>query len=242
MTALARRVLVIEDDASMQRLFRLAIEDEPIELRLSGNVHEAIQALQQFSFDLIITDLMLPGESGMDLINRISTQPSLRQQAELVVLSAGITPQQTADLNHLGVNGFLLKPVSMIRLRQLLLHGFSGSTPTAPAEAHPVASYFEGNQLLFDQFAAHCAIQFEIDYKHGNDAARRQDWSALFNVAHTLSAALDMLGEKDMSHQCRTLMDLTKESGQTDLALQAWIDLGEKLILLSRRMRLKSLQ
>lgn len=242
MSAVARSVLAIEDDASMLRLFRLAIEDDPVDLRLCSNVREAIWELGHSAFDLVITDLMLPGESGIGLINRVSAQPGLRQQAELVVLSAGITPQQAADLKQLGVNGFLLKPVSMARLRQLMLHGFSVPSQSEPAESHPVMKYFEGNQVLFDQFAAHCAIQFEMDCKHGDDAARRQDMSGLYTVTHSLSAALEMLGEKDMSNQCKALMNLTKTNSEAERVTRAWTNIGENLMALSKRLRLKFLQ
>ncbi len=242
MTDVARKILAIEDDASMQRLFRLAVEDDPVDLSLCSNVPEAVQELERSVFDLIITDLMLPGESGIGLMKRFSAQPGLRHEAELVVLSAGITPQQTADLKTMGVNGFLLKPVSIARLRQLMLHGLSGPSQATPSETNPVIAYFEGNQLLFDQFAAHCAIQFEMDCKHGEDAARRQDLSGIYTVAHTVSAALEMLGEKDMALRCRTLMDLTKKPGQACLAMRAWDDLSESLMTLCKRLRLKSLQ
>ena len=239
---MARRVLAIEDDASMQRLLRLAVEDDPVEIYLFSNVPDAVVELKTSSFDLIITDLMLPGESGIGLINRFCAQPSLRSQAELVVLSAGITPQQTAELKLLGVNGFLLKPVSMARLRQLLLHGFSGPIESGPSKAHPVHVFFEGNQVLFDQFAAHCAIQFEVDCKHGDDAESQGDLSGLYTIAHSLSAALEMLGEKEMANQCRTLMSLAKEANQSSQARQAWRELSEGLQALYKGLRLKSLQ
>ncbi len=226
----------------MQRLFRLAVEDDPIKLHLSSNVPDAVRELELYTFDLVITDLMLPGESGIGLMNRFSKQPALRNNAELVVLSAGMTAQQTSDLKGLGVDGFLLKPVSMARLRQLMLHGFSGQPRSSPTQTHPVAAYFEGNQILFDQFAAHCAIQFEIDCKHGDDSARRRDLSGLYAIAHTLGAALEMLGEKEMVRQCRELMDLTKNPEHSDQCVLAWESLGENLLTLSKRLRLKSLQ
>lgn len=236
-------MLAIEDDASMQRLFRLAVEDDPIELHVCSNVPDAVRELEHQAFNLVITDLMLPGESGIGLIKRFCAQPNLRHQAELVVLSAGINPQQTAELKGLGVNGFLLKPVSMARLRQLLLHGFSVPSPSAPTgSTQPVRAYFEGNQVLFDQFAAHCAIQFEIDCKHGDEAAHRHDLSGLYTVAHTLSAALEMLGEQDMVRQCRHLMEMTKNPVHGDQCLKAWASLGANLLALSKRLRLKSLQ
>jgi len=239
---MARRVLAIEDDASMQRLLRMAIEDDPVEISVFSNVPDAVVELEKNAFDLIITDLMLPGESGIGLINRFCAQPGLRNKAELVVLSAGITPQQTTELKKLGVNGFLLKPVSMARLRQLLLHGFSGPIDPSPSEDLPVHAFFEGNQVLFDQFAAHCAIQFEVDRKHGDDAESQGDLSGLYTIAHSLSAALEMLGEKEMAVQCRTLMSLTKDASQSDQARQAWQNLSEGLQSLYQRLRLKSLQ
>jgi len=242
MAAMARRVLAIEDDASMQRLLRLAVEDDPVEIYLFSNVPDAVVELKTSSFDLIITDLMLPGESGIGLINRFCAHPSLRGQAELVVLSAGITPQQTAELKLLGVNGFLLKPVSMARLRQLLLHGFSVPIEPGPIKTDPVHVFFEGNQTLFDQFAAHCAIQFEVDCKQGDDAESLGDLSGIYTIAHSLSAALEMLGEKEMATQCRTLMRLTKEAGQSSHALQAWRELSKALQGLYKGLRLKALQ
>jgi HPt (histidine-containing phosphotransfer) domain-containing protein len=81
-----------------------------------------------------------------------------------------------------------------------------------------------------------------MDCKHGDDAAHRQDLSGLYTVAHTLSAALEMLGEKDLSNQCRTLMDLTKKTGDVEQATRAWTILSENLMALSKRLRLKSLQ
>lgn len=242
MNKCTRRALVIEDDASMQRLIKMAVEDDPVDITICSSVAEAVVLLEQTAFDLVVSDLMLPGESGSSLIHRMFTQPALRKQAELVVLSAGITQQQRAELKELGVNGFLLKPVSMARLRQLLLNGLREPEASAAQGSHPVTAYFEGNQALFDQFAAHCAIQFEMDCRHGDDADKRQDMSGLYTVAHTLSAALEMLGEKNMVDQCRSLMYLTKKPGHVTQASVAWKSLGQNLQALSKRLRLKSLQ
>lgn len=242
MNKVARRVLIIEDDQSMQRLVKMAVEDDPIDITICSTVPEAVVLLEQCAFDLVVSDLMLPGESGINLIQRMHLLPTLRRQAEVVVLSAGITQQQTVELKELGVNGFLLKPVSIARLRQLLLNGVARSPAPSADTSHPVTAYFEGNQALFDQFAAHCAIQFEMDIRHGDDAVKNQDMSSLHTIAHTLSAALEMLGEKGMLDQCSTLMNLTTQPAQPTQASVAWKCLSQSLQTLSTQLRLKSLQ
>ena len=85
------KVLLVEDDSSIARFVQMALEELPIELVTCANVHDAMQALHAGGVELIITDLMLPGESGIDLVQRLLQEPVQGRRIPVAVFSAGLT-------------------------------------------------------------------------------------------------------------------------------------------------------
>ncbi|HRG95571.1 MAG TPA: response regulator, partial [Polyangiaceae bacterium] len=61
------RVLVVEDEASLLRVLTRALQDRGYAARGVGSAEEALEALAEGSFDLIVSDVALPGLSGTDL-------------------------------------------------------------------------------------------------------------------------------------------------------------------------------
>lgn len=111
------RVLLVEDDASLQRFVAMALEDEDVRLQACTSVDEALLALATQAFDLVITDLMLPGRHGNELLQALRERPALRGQAQLAVFSAGLNAQVRQQMETLGVTRFLSKPCSLADLQ-----------------------------------------------------------------------------------------------------------------------------
>lgn len=111
------RVLLVEDDASLQRFVAMALEDQDVLLVGCTSVDEALLTLGRHGFDLIITDLMLPVRHGQELLAELRAQPELRRDAMLAVFSAGLNAQVRRQLEGLGVGRFLVKPCSLAELR-----------------------------------------------------------------------------------------------------------------------------
>ena len=110
------RVLLVEDDPSVARFVAMALEDLPIELVVCHRVSAALDALRVKPVHLVITDLMLPGESGLDLLQALQDQPALRHDAVLVVFSAGVNTEVRQKLDALHVWRVLSKPISVVAL------------------------------------------------------------------------------------------------------------------------------
>ena len=68
-------VLLVEDDASIARFVALALEGLPLTLVSCTSAEQAQQLLQTQPFALLITDLMLPGASGVELIEWLRRSP-----------------------------------------------------------------------------------------------------------------------------------------------------------------------
>ena len=186
---LANRVMLVEDDASVARFVSLALEDLPIALLVCGDVASALASLRQQPCLLIITDLMLPGESGLDLIRQLRADASLLGPARIVVYSAGLHAEVRAQLERYSVWRMLSKPVSVNELARCVEDalelayagsGVADASPAPPAagfadrataEIEAIQMHFEGDAGLFDEYRASCLAQFRKDIALGDLAS-----------------------------------------------------------------------
>ena len=226
------RVLLVEDDYSIARFVQMALEELPIELVTCANVPDAMKELQTGGVQLIITDLMLPGESGVDLVQRLISQPALGGKVRVAVFSAGLTPAVREQLQALNVWRMVSKPASVLELEACVrdaidLHQAPATgltTPESPGndtlssandkgdEAHAIATHFAGDTFLFKAYRASCVQQFPHDVKQGDAACAAQDWPALRRLAHSLATVLLTLGYPAESAHARQLENEATQS------------------------------
>ncbi|WP_238446631.1 response regulator [Azohydromonas australica] len=67
-----RRLLIVEDDATLRESLRKLLADGSLEITAVGTMAEALQALRAHNFDCMVTDLALPDGSGYDLLDRMA--------------------------------------------------------------------------------------------------------------------------------------------------------------------------
>ncbi|MDH0865701.1 response regulator [Mitsuaria sp. GD03876] len=201
------RVLLVEDDPTLQRFVAMALEDDEVRLQACISVDEALLALATQSFDLVISDLMLPGRHGLDLLQTLKQRPQLRGHARLAVFSAGLNPAVREQLEALGVTRFLSKPCSLADL-QSCLDGLSGaSAASAMPSIHQAAieQYFGGNAALYQAFLARCRVQFPLDIAAGRVACEQGEHVKLRHLAHSLKSVLLTLGHAEAAGVARQL-------------------------------------
>jgi len=212
------RILLVEDDSALRRFVSLALEDKGIDLVQCEAVAPALAQLAQGEFALILTDLMMPGASGLDLLEQLQREPVLRGPARVAVLSAGLTGAVREQLARLEVWRLLSKPVSVGTLLACVDDALAGAPAAAPGAGghhppqdgdrqHAVQEYFEGNQTLFDAYRSACMDQFPHDLQEGDTASAAADLQALRRVAHSLKSVLLTLGFPALSAHARTLED-----------------------------------
>lgn len=239
-------VLLVEDDASIARFVTLALEGMPLTLVSCASAEQAQSLLQSQPFALLITDLMLPGASGVELIEWLRSSPQAGCSA--VVFSAGVRADVALRLEQLQVWGVLRKPVSVAQLvdcvESVLAAQPAGSPAPAsvqaaeadvpadmPADGGPaaVSSYFGGDAALFHSYRASCLAQLPDDVALGENLLAARDAAALRRLAHNLKSVLRLLGHEQASGLAQTLEQACMASdwaGATD----AWRQLGAALL------------
>ena len=121
------RILLVDDDPDMRALTRTFLEHEGYGVFSSGDAERAAQIFRSVpEIDLLVTDLYMPGKSGMELARELK---ELRRELPVLMISGGMVDQgQKTRLEEEGWS-FLAKP---FRLPELLstVHRI-----LAPAEA-----------------------------------------------------------------------------------------------------------
>ncbi len=103
------RILIVEDEAVLRLTFEEFLRDEGYDVATAADYGEAVAHLAQGVFDVIVTDIILPGKTGVDLLRFIKEQG----RSEPVAMITG-QPDVTsaAEAVRLGAFDYLMKPVT----------------------------------------------------------------------------------------------------------------------------------
>jgi DNA-binding NtrC family response regulator len=105
---MAARILVIDDEIDMLMLLRMIIEDNTdYEVETTNNPSEALKLLTQKGFDLIISDLKMPGMDGLELFDETT---GIKPHIPFIIITA-YGSREASDLAlKKGVSDFITKP------------------------------------------------------------------------------------------------------------------------------------
>jgi two-component system, chemotaxis family, chemotaxis protein CheY len=102
--------LVIEDSTTMRQLLTLALRRIPgLAFVEAGNGAEALQHLDERSFDVILLDLNMPVMDGFSFLERLAERDGLRPPVIVITTESGEVDRERA--HALGVTAYVTKPV-----------------------------------------------------------------------------------------------------------------------------------
>lgn len=93
-----QQILVIDDDENITDLIKMYLEDDPYSVTTANSGSEAIELFEKGSFDIVITDIIMPEVSGIELIEKLV---ELKPEIKILACSGGQdfeTDQLTASL------------------------------------------------------------------------------------------------------------------------------------------------
>ncbi len=125
------RVLVVDDDAAICMLIKTILKNGPFNVTICNDAETALVYLQQpDAFDVIISDFMLPGISGIQLIERIRSKQTTKL-TPIVMISGHNNYAMDERAKKAGADAFLRKPFTLSQLRltisSLLAPGAAGA-------------------------------------------------------------------------------------------------------------------
>jgi DNA-binding NtrC family response regulator len=113
MTAEKPSILIVEDEPKMRRLLELQLADEGFRAQTVADAETALKMVNSGPFDLIVTDLKLPGMSGLEFLQAVKRANAA---VPIIIMTAYGTVESAVEAMKIGASDYVLKPFSLAEL------------------------------------------------------------------------------------------------------------------------------
>lgn len=115
-----KRILVVDDDESLRWVTQAQLQQSGYQVDTAANGKEALAKIQETPPDLAITDLMMPGMSGVELLKSIRAG---YPEIIVILVTAFGTVENAVEAMRAGAYDYITKPVNMEELRLIVGRG-----------------------------------------------------------------------------------------------------------------------
>ena len=111
--SITARILLVEDDKLNRLLLRTVFNAYPgINLKEAEDALMGLELIKKEKFDLIITDIQMPGMSGIEMVRQMhQINDLINKNTPIMAFTADITPETILEVNQNGINDYITKPV-----------------------------------------------------------------------------------------------------------------------------------
>ncbi len=103
-------ILVIEDEENIQKLIKANLAASGHEVLVATSGEEGLRLAQERKPDLILLDIMMPGISGWDVLNRLKAVSGGEGAPPIIIITAAVRQGDAEKARTLGTAGYLTKP------------------------------------------------------------------------------------------------------------------------------------
>src|ERR1700752_4822202 len=158
------RVLVVEDDPDIRRILQLFLSERDFSVSTAETANAAVDRLPAAPVDLILSDVRMPGMSGVELLHHVKEHDP---DVQLVLMTAYSSVKDAVDAIQAGATDYIEKPIDFRRLERIL---------------HVV---FEPPRLTGENKIVQQRLQGKVDF-HGM-VARSQEMLDIFSFIERLA-------------------------------------------------------
>ncbi|KVK72759.1 hypothetical protein WJ47_16885 [Burkholderia ubonensis] len=217
------RVLVVDDHPVNRELIHDQLELLGYQSDVASGGMAALRLLGERRYDMVLTDLNMPGMDGYTLAEFLRDR---RASLPIIAITAHATEKERQRCKHAGIDGVLLKPLSLEALdneiREQVCH-LKGASRTAFAAADPAQG------TLSETMRNGLAESLEASSRLIHHALASNDMGAVLSQLHRIKGAFAMIHEVEMVQLCEHLEGLGKANDN-----QAILEQFPKLDLLAQ--------
>jgi len=203
--------------------------------------NDVLNALEAQQFDVVITDLHMPGVSGIEIMKQTRFMEAGRPRTPFIVLTADATTEAQLESERAGAYAFLTKPLVIGRLLEKLAEIGEGETTQADAGPKPSPAISAGgspiSQHILDElremklgedfvhrFLGECARDARKSLADLEVAGKAEQWEALRDACHALKGAAGNMGAVRLAGTASEGMRMASDTLHRD-----WPDLLQQL-------------
>jgi two-component system, NtrC family, response regulator PilR len=111
------KILVVDDELSMREFLAILLEGEGYRVDQAESAEEALCCIDRKSYQLVISDVSMPGLNGIELLARIKT---IAPETAVLVITAFTTAEQAVEAMKLGAYDYIGKPFKVEEVKVLV--------------------------------------------------------------------------------------------------------------------------
>lgn len=139
-------ILVVDDETQITRVLRMALTGRGYNVRTAGDGVEALEVMQQWTPDLVITDLSMPNMGGLELCRRIRSKSAV----SIIVLSVRGEEESKVEALNTGADDYVTKPFNMNELVSRVRAGLRRSCGAALVKPETHANEIQAGDFRID--------------------------------------------------------------------------------------------
>jgi DNA-binding NtrC family response regulator len=154
----AKRILIVEDEPDIRRILQLFLTEKGFQVTVADQPARALEILEQGPVDLILSDVRMPGMSGLELLRYLKQRDP---EIELVLMTAYSSVKDAVEAIRLGAADYVEKPIDFRRLERVMATVFEKhrlqQRTRILQQALQGCTVFEGmiarSQIMLERFA-----------------------------------------------------------------------------------------
>lgn len=107
------KILIIEDEQGLRETIRASLQKEKFVVETASDYFSALDKINDYDYDCILLDIMLPGGNGLDLLRELKR---MRRSDSVLIISAKDSLDDKVDGLELGADDYLTKPFHLAEL------------------------------------------------------------------------------------------------------------------------------
>lgn len=224
-TALGRfsfTALVAEDNEINQRVIARQLQMLGVSVEIASDGIQAYEmwraARDSKKYGLILTDIHMPEVDGYELTKRIRDEETPDERIPIVAITANALKGEAERCLEAGMNGYLPKPIKLIKLSELLRNTQKKAATQKIHEGAPIflsllpnfdptvlPNLIDHDPSLIAEFRGHFIAQATREGASLYKAVERGDWEAVTDIAHRLKSSAQTIGALALGEYCERL-------------------------------------
>jgi len=134
-------ILVVDDELSMREFLNILLEKEGYEVTTASDASSAMDLIKNQNFDLVISDIKMPGLGGLSLLEKIK---EMNNSTPVIMITAYASPENAVIAMRNGAFDYITKPFKVDEIIKIIKSAITTATPTRVDPIPSNTDSFEG--------------------------------------------------------------------------------------------------
>ena len=134
-------ILVVDDELSMREFLKILLEKEGYDVSTASEASSALDLIQNQDFDLVISDIKMPGMGGLTLLEKIK---EINNSISVIMITAYASPENAVVAMKGGAFDYITKPFKVDEIIKIIKSAISATVPINKGDVSAAIDSFEG--------------------------------------------------------------------------------------------------